>query len=109
MFGPKVPEVSATAVSAGAVLVDVREPEEWVAGHIDGAVHLPLGELAARVDELPDGELVMLCRSGQRSARAVAWLNRVGRDAVNLSGGMHAWEAAGRPMVSETGAPPAVR
>ena len=109
MFPPSVPSVAAAAVAHGAAIVDVREPDEWQAGHIPGALHIPLGELPARVGELPDGEIVLVCRSGARSGRAVAWLNRSGAAAVNLDGGMQSWAAGGRAMVSENGAAPFVR
>ena len=109
MPGPSVPSVSATAVPSDAVVVDVREPAEWDAGHIDGSLHVPLAHLTAKVDELPDAELLVVCRSGQRSARAVAWLVQTGRDAVNLEGGLQAWHAAGRDLVTETGNAPTVR
>ena len=109
MFRARVPSVPATAVTADAYLLDVREPEEWTAGHAPDAVHLPLGELPARLDDVPaDREVVVVCRSGARSAQATVFLNRAGRRAVNLDGGMQAWAAAGRPMVSETGHPPVV-
>jgi len=93
---------------AGVVVLDVREDDEWVAGHVPGATHLPLGELVARADEVPEGEVLVVCRVGGRSAQATAWLGAQGRAAVNLAGGMHAWDAAGRAMVSETGADPTV-
>jgi rhodanese-related sulfurtransferase len=109
MFPPSVPSVEPAGVRTDATVIDVRERDEWQAGHIEGALHVPLAELTARVGELPDGELVVVCRSGHRSARAVAWLVHTGLDAVNLDGGMHAWVAAGRPMISETGTAAAVR
>lgn len=109
MFPPSVPSVTAEAVADGAALVDVREDDEWQAGHAPGAQHIPLGQLTARLGELPEGELVIVCRSGGRSARAVAWLNQNGFEALNLDGGMQAWDGAGRPMVSENGAEPFVR
>lgn len=109
MFPPSVPSVTPEAVPDGAALVDVRELDEWQAGHVDGALHIPLGELTARLGELPEGELVVVCRSGGRSARAVAWLNENGFDSTNLDGGMQAWAGTGRPMVSDSGAPPFVR
>jgi rhodanese-related sulfurtransferase len=109
MFPPNVPSVDPTGVAADARLLDVREPDEWDAGHIEGALHIPLADLPARVDELPAEEaLVVVCRTGGRSSRAVAWLVGNGYDAVNLDGGMGAWAATGRPMVSETGDAPAV-
>jgi len=90
----------------GLTVLDVREPMEWAHGHIQGALHIPLGVLTARVDELPAGQTLVVCKVGGRSAQAVMWLQQQGHDVVNLAGGMLDWEAAGRPMVSETEAPP---
>lgn len=87
-----------------AVLLDVREPDEWSAGHAPAARHVPLGELAARSGELPEGVVVVVCRSGGRSAVATAALVAAGRDAFNLVGGMKAWAAAGLPVVTDQGA-----
>jgi rhodanese-related sulfurtransferase len=87
----------------GLAVLDVREPVEWQHGHIEGALHIPLGELVERVGEVPAGQTLVVCKVGGRSARAVAWLSAQGHDVVNLDGGMLEWEAAGRPMVSETG------
>ena len=120
MFPPPVPSVDPTGVPADAVVLDVREPDEWQAGHIEGALHIPLSELPARAGELADAEpaasaasagqpLIVVCRSGGRSARAVSWLNQNGYEALNLDGGMGAWAAAGREMVSDTGEAPTVR
>jgi rhodanese-related sulfurtransferase len=110
MFPPPVPSVDPTGVPADAVMLDVREPDEWQAGHIEGALHIPLADLPSRLGELPgEGDLVVVCRSGGRSARAVAWLAQNGYDALNLDGGMGAWAAAGREMVSDTGEAPTVR
>lgn len=92
----------------GLAVLDVREPVEWAHGHVEGAVHIPLGELTARLDEVPEGQTLVVCKVGGRSAQAVMWLAQQGRDVVNLDGGMLDWEAAGRPMVSETGQPPQV-
>ena len=92
----------------GLAVLDVREQFEWDAGHIDGALHVPLGELTERRGELPQAQTLVVCKVGGRSSQAVAWLSRQGHDVVNLDGGMLEWEAAGRPMVSETGAPPQV-
>ena len=92
----------------GLAVLDVREPGEWSAGHIEGAVHIPLSDLPTRLDDVPVERTLVVCKVGGRSGRAVAWLTQQGRDVVNLDGGMLDWEAAGRPMVSETGAPPAV-
>ncbi|OQO90780.1 rhodanese-like domain-containing protein [Saccharomonospora piscinae] len=90
------------------VLLDVREPDEWAAGHAPDAIHIPLGDLPSRAGELPeladDRPVHVICRTGGRSARAAAWLNAAGIvDAVNVAGGMKTWQAAGRPMVGEHG------
>lgn len=86
-------------VAAGAQLIDVRQTYEWDAGHIDGAIHLPLEELPANVAELDrDRELVLQCRSGSRSAFATAALREAGFDAFNLAGGLQAWVADGKAI-----------
>lgn len=92
----------------GVTVLDVREPMEWVQGHIEGALHIPLGTLPVRVPELPAGQILVVCKVGGRSAQAVMWLQQQGHDSVNLVGGMLDWEAAGRPMVSDTGTDPQV-
>jgi rhodanese-related sulfurtransferase len=92
----------------GLHVLDVREDVEWRHGHIDGATHIPLGQVPARLPEIPDGQTLVVCKVGGRSAQAVAYLQQHGHDVVNLDGGMLEWEAAGRPMVSETGGPPQV-
>lgn len=92
----------------GLAVLDVREQVEWDHGHIDGALHVPLMDLPARVGELPDGQVLVVCKVGGRSAQAVGWLAQQGYDVVNLDGGMLDWAAAGRAMVSETGQPPQV-
>lgn len=83
------------------IFLDVREPHEWRAGHIDGALHIPMGELASRQAELPTGGVIAcVCRSGARSASVTGALRRAGYDAHNLEGGMLAWDAAGYEVVS---------
>lgn len=104
-----VPAVAVSDLPDDVVLLDVREDDEWQAGHAPHAVHIPLSQVPSRLDELPNGAVHIICRSGSRSAQAVAWLTRNGVDAVNVSGGMHAWLAAGRLMVAETDAEPTVR
>ncbi|MEV7982825.1 rhodanese-like domain-containing protein [Streptomyces sp. NPDC086519] len=90
----------------GAVLVDVREPYEWQAGHAPRAVHLPLSALAAGA-ELPAlaqaRPLVVICRSGNRSQRAAELLVARGCDAVDVIGGMQDWAGAGLPVVDGRG------
>ncbi|MFE6867472.1 rhodanese-like domain-containing protein [Kitasatospora sp. NPDC057692] len=99
----QIPTITAAAVPADAALLDVREQDEWDAGHVEGALHIPIGEVVARIGELPDERLYVLCRVGGRSAQVVQYLVQNGRDAVNVDGGMYAWDGAGRPMVSGDG------
>ena len=104
-----VPEVLAADLPAGVYLLDVREDDEWTAGHAPDAVHIRLGDLAARADELPrDRELYIICRSGTRSAYAAQGLLGGGLNAINVADGMTGWAVAGRPMISEDGAEPHV-
>ncbi len=89
---------------SGAVLVDVREKSEWDAGHAPKAKHHPLRGLPSSMGRLPeDRTIIVVCRSGNRSARATKVLAQAGFDAVNLTGGMTAWQAAGLPMVNRRG------
>ncbi|MFB9315309.1 rhodanese-like domain-containing protein [Nocardioides plantarum] len=107
-----VPTVALSGVPdplpADLTVLDVREGFEWDAGHIEGAVHVPLGELPQRLDEVPAGQTLVVCKVGGRSGQATAWLAQQGYDVVNLDGGMLEWEAARRPMVAEGDAPPQV-
>ncbi|MCZ4500459.1 MAG: moeZ 2 [Marmoricola sp.] len=90
----------------GLTVLDVREPVEWAHGRIDGAVHIPLGDLVERVAEVPtEGQVLVVCKVGGRSAQATGYLVQGGVDAVNLDGGMLEWSAAGRAMVSDQGDP----
>ena len=87
----------------GAIIVDVREPDEWAAGHIPGAILIPLGELPSRLGDVPPNRpIVVVCRSGNRSAQGRDILIGAGFPAVtSLDGGMNDWEVAGLPI--ETG------
>ena len=79
-----------------AVFVDVREPYEYEAGHIDGSLHIPIGQVAARWEQIPrDREVVVVCHLGQRSALVAEFLAQRGVPAQNLEGGLEAWAAAG--------------
>jgi rhodanese-related sulfurtransferase len=105
----EVPTAAVDEVGPEAVLLDVREDDEWAAGHAPDAVHLPATQLMARYGEVPaDREVHVICRTGGRSARVTQWLNDSGFDAVNVAGGMSAWVAVGRPIVSEDGREPRV-
>lgn len=104
--GPDVsPQQAADEAAAGRVLlVDVREDQEWTAGHAPDARHVPLGVLDAA--DLPtDRPLVAVCRSGNRSGVAAAQLAQAGLDVRNMAGGMTAWAAAGLPLVAADGRP----
>lgn len=104
-----VPAVPVGALPAHALLLDVRQQEEWDAGHAPDAVHIPLGELPSRLDELPaEQEVAVVCRSGGRSARATAFLLSEGRKAVNVEGGMQAWASEGRALTTALNVPPSV-
>jgi rhodanese-related sulfurtransferase len=98
-------EVSATdagaAVGGGdALLLDVREDWEWDEQRIPGAVHIPMNQVPARVEEIPaDRDVYVYCKVGGRSARVVDYLRRHGRErAVNVAGGIDAWAEAGLPV-----------
>lgn len=101
---PTAPEVSAVdalaLVDAGALLLDVREDDEWTAGHAPQAEHLPMSRLQHEYAQLPTNrQIVCVCHIGARSAAVAAALRDAGWDAVNLTGGMVAWERAGLPVV----------
>lgn len=99
---PDLPE----SLPEGVTLLDVREPDEWAAGHAPEAVHIPMGDIAGRLGDLPaDDEVYVVCRSGGRSARVTAFLNANGWDAKNVEGGMQSWARSGRPMASDGGEP----
>jgi rhodanese-related sulfurtransferase/glyoxylase-like metal-dependent hydrolase (beta-lactamase superfamily II) len=98
------PAAAEELVHAGAVVIDVREPDEWSAGHLPDARLIPMGAVEARIGEIPaEGSTVVVCRSGGRS-RAIAKLLTSRRiDAVNLAGGLLAWERSGLPVVTDAG------
>lgn len=92
---------AAHPVPQGMAVLDVREQDEWDAGHTPGAIHIPLSDLPTHTDELPEEDLLVVCRSGGRSGQASMWLNNSGFDARNLAGGLRAWEAAELPIVTD--------
>lgn len=81
-----------------AVLLDVREPDEWTVGRAPGALHIPMRQLSTSTDLLPDQLLACICHVGARSAVVAEALAGAGYDAVNVRGGMDAWETAGLPV-----------
>jgi len=108
LFAKPYEQISAlqarSLMDTGAILIDVREPQEWQAGHAQGARHIPLAQLDQRRRELPLGRVVItVCRSGARSAHAASLLAEQGREVSNLRGGMRAWVAGGLPLVANGG------
>jgi rhodanese-related sulfurtransferase len=93
------------ALRQDAFVIDVREPAEYEAGHVRGAVHLPQADLALRLDELPrDQPIVCICQAGRRSLRAAQFLIQAGfLDVANVVGGTSAWVEGGRPVDSAVG------
>jgi rhodanese-related sulfurtransferase len=98
----QIPADEAIALVAGdGWLLDVREQNEWDAGHSPEAHLIPMGEVMDRLDEIPlDSEVVVICHSGYRSWQVTKALVDGGYDAVNVAGGMEAWQSAGGVVVS---------
>ena len=91
-------------VDEGALMLDVREDDEWNAGRAPRATHIALGDLVARQEEIPtDVPIVAVCRTGGRSGQAASAMAGAGYDVVNLAGGMEAWSARGLPVVTQDG------
>ncbi|GAA3373353.1 rhodanese-like domain-containing protein [Streptomyces sannanensis] len=108
-FG-SVPTVGVDQLSGDDFLLDVREDNEWQAGHAESALHIPMSDFVARFGELTEAieggrRVHVMCRVGGRSAQVTQYLVQQGIDAVNVDGGMLAWEGAGRPMVTDSGGP----
>jgi rhodanese-related sulfurtransferase len=103
VFGNQVPTIQpsdvASRVAEGWMLLDVRTDDEWAGGRIAGSVHIPMDQLIQRIDEVDD-RVVCVCAVGARSARVAQFLNAQGREAVNLDGGLYAWEGSGLPVES---------
>ncbi|MET7499754.1 rhodanese-like domain-containing protein [Streptomyces microflavus] len=107
-FAP-LPSVDVAEVPSDGLILDVRENDEWAAGHVEGALHIPMSDFVGRFGELTEaaGEgwrVHVMCRVGGRSAQVTQYLVQQGIDAVNIDGGMLSWDGAGRPMVTENGA-----
>lgn len=83
---------------ASTPLIDVREEWEFESGHVPGAVNLPMSVIGERLDELPEGAFVVICKVGGRSGRVVEALTARGYDATNVDGGVDEWIAAGYPV-----------
>lgn len=99
-----IPSINIEDVTADDMLLDVREIDEWEAGHAPNAVHLALSTLAENGFEVAAGSRVqVICKVGGRSAQATEYLRSLGIDAINVSGGMLAWEQAGEAVVTDSG------
>jgi rhodanese-related sulfurtransferase len=95
-----------TPLPEGLTVLDVREPIEWQHGHVEGSVHVPMMDIPERVGDLPtEGQVLVVCKVGGRSAQVVQYLQQHGIDAFNLDGGLLEWHAAGRPLVADVGQP----
>jgi len=83
------------------LVIDVREPEEYAAGHVPGARLVPMGAISGQLDELPaDVPVYVICASGNRSLSVAQQLAKHGIDAWSVAGGTGAWAEAGRPIVT---------
>ncbi|MEP7136406.1 MAG: rhodanese-like domain-containing protein [Chloroflexota bacterium] len=105
LFGAPLPSLNATELNEKLkngkrpLVIDVRQPDEYRAGHITGSKLIPLGELSNRINELPkDKEIVCVCASGSRSRSATKLLIREGYNAFDMSGGMFTWQRAQLPI-----------
>jgi rhodanese-related sulfurtransferase len=102
----EVPEIDVVTLAElrgqDVPIIDVRNPDEYLDGHVPGAVLLPLPDLVERVDEVPDDgkPVYLICAVGGRSARAADYLRGQGVDAINVAGGTVAWIEAGQPVVT---------
>ena len=97
----ETPAGSDTGEASGPpVVVDVREPHEFDAGHVPGAVNVPMSQVVDRVGEITSltGPVFLVCQSGGRSAQVAAWLGQQGHEVTNVAGGTLAWKAAGFPV-----------
>jgi rhodanese-related sulfurtransferase len=105
-YAPENIDVAAAVelLQSGALLLDVREDDEWEAGHAPDASHIRLSEVPDKYEALAkERPIVCVCRAGGRSARAAAFLGEQGFTTYNLDGGMNAWHAADEPVVTDAG------
>ena len=87
----------------GANVIDVREPHEYAAGHVPGAINVPMATIPVRMQDLPRGDVYVICESGARSWQVASFLAQRGIDVTNVDGGTAAWRSAGLPV--EHGSP----
>jgi len=99
--GPDItPTETQQGVGGDVVLLDVREDDEWAAGHVPGAMHMALGRLDPTALD-PHTPIIAICRSGKATARLAA----AGLSVRNMAGGMTAWQQSGLPVIGEDGSP----
>ena len=104
------PTVQAADIPEGSRVLDVRENDEYAAGHAPEAVHIPMDEVPVRFEELdPDEDYYVICRTGGRAVKIAGWLTAQGYSAVFVTDGMGGWLEAGRPLRSATGEEPTVK
>ena len=105
-----IPQLPVDDIPNDAVFLDVRERDEFIAGHAPGAINVPMSEFRARLVEVPRGEdaLLIICRSGVRSQKVAEFLATLDLPAINVAGGTLAWPQTGHPLVSDSGEEPAV-
>jgi rhodanese-related sulfurtransferase len=97
-------DTAAALADGSATIVDVREPHEREAGHIDGTLHIELADLASQSESIPkDRPVIFYCRVGARSAMAAQAFQAAGFEAQSMAGGLVAWDAEGRPLSPESG------
>lgn len=95
-----------TTFEGDVVLLDVREDDEWQRGHAPQARHIPMNDVPTRLAELDPGiQLYVICQAGGRSQQVAQYLQANGYKPANVDGGMLAWQQAGRPVVTDSGAP----
>lgn len=103
----EVPEIDVAELAdkraSGALVIDVREPDEYAGGHVPGAQLIPLAMVPDRLEDIPsDGTVYVICKSGGRSRQASEFLLAQGRDVANVAGGTDAWVASGQPIAAGT-------
>ncbi|AUM19375.1 rhodanese-like domain-containing protein [Rhodococcus ruber] len=103
---PTVTVSDVPPIGPDVVLLDVRESDEWDLGHAPGALHIPMSDVPARLDEIDiDAEVYVVCRQGGRSLAVVEYLSHVGYEAIQVHGGMVSWQQNGLPLTADGDTP----
>jgi len=93
-----VADLHQRASRGGAAIVDVREPYEYAAGHVPGAINIPMATIPVRIQDLPRGDVFVICESGARSWQVASFLAQRGIEVTNVEGGTGAWRSSGLPL-----------